>query len=144
MSIIIQLPLAFYLDQKRIYEIKSCSCHLDFCVYLIKRVDVIEPFTERLPEKYSDDRFSFVNHCDGCIIVCCRTFLEFVFTTEDGSLLDECSSNCFKTYPDSDFESCFELFYFGSKRDEEYFCFCCQNLSFLIQRLHTIILHKNE
>ena len=42
MSIIIQLPLAFYLNQKRVCEIKSCSCHLDFCVYLIKRVDVIE------------------------------------------------------------------------------------------------------
>ena len=30
-----------------------------------------------------------------------------VFTTEDGNLRDECSTNCFETYPDSDFESCF-------------------------------------
>ena len=145
MSIIIQLPLA-YLNQKRVYEIKSCSCHLDFSVYLIKRVDDMEQFTERLLENYSDDCFSFINFCDSSIIVCCCAFLEFVFTTEDGNLRDECSTNCFETFPDSDFESCFELFYFGSKRDEEYFCFCCQNSIsfFLIQRLHTIILHKNE
>ena len=107
MSIIIQLLLAFYLNQKRICEIKSCGCHLDFCVYLIKRVDVVEQFTERLLESYSDDHFSFINHCDGCIIVCCCAFLEFVFTTQDGNLRDECSTNCFETYADSDFESCF-------------------------------------
>ena len=101
------MRLAFFLNQNRIYEIKSCSCHLDFCVYLIKRVDVIEQFTERLLENYSDDHFSFINHCDDCIIVCCCAFLEFVLTTEDGNLRDECSTNYFETYPDSDFESCF-------------------------------------
>ena len=55
------------------------------CLY-DKRVAIIDEFTEQLYENYSEDCYCFINFHDGCIIVCCRAFVEFTFTTEDGNL----------------------------------------------------------
>ena len=127
-----RLPV-FYLDQKRVYEIKCCSCYLDQCVYKLTVLSNIEEFYDEFLE-YN----AFINFYDGCIIVCRYNFIKFAIFTNDGNIREQCTD----IYDESCLDVCLD-----EKASSDFdFCFVCEiTISFfLIDRLQTIVLSKSE
>ena len=128
----------YYFNGSLVYEFAICSCFFDYTFFALQKKISMAEFNEEVRKLTKIQRFA--DFFAGTYIVCCYDFIKFAAKTNDGRLYSTCMQSCLHPYScnclDLDFED----------DDEDEICFFCEKTisSFLMQKLHLIVVSERE
>ena len=139
MSVTLIRSKEFRCNGLKVYELKVYSCLFDVTLHAIKTISCMSQYIDMIYHVSEQVHF---NYHQGCYIACCKNFIEWAARNQDGDLYDECSKVCPHEFPDSNSVNYLDLLEFGLSD----MCFGCNIVvsTFLIQKLHTIIVSEND